>query len=237
MPSGPPGSVRYGSTPSPATVPYTVPLLAATPSGLPVQPYGAATVPCAPLDPAPAALANIRSSISLPCERRRGTWQIRPVGGWAFTSGSDAGESDLYAGVDIGYTFSGCFGLDLYYRYSAQTFDIDVPGGVLEDSGGFHHLGLKATYQGAFSRSSRFTWWTGLGLGWYEATDYSTSDSDFEGYLEAGIGYLLTSRMRLRIGANMHALETRVGRKSAGSSGSSRLLWVIAPTIALEIDL
>ncbi len=203
--------------------------------GAPARPGGFAPS-CQPDPAAAGVLRDIRNSVSLPCERRRSRWHARAVGGWTFTAGDESGDSGFLAGVDIGRTFAGCIGVDLYYRYTAQTFDRVVTGGLLEDAGGFHHVGLVANYQGSFSRTSRFYWYVGLGLGWFMAEDYQRTDSGLEGYFQGGLGYMLTNDMRLRFGLDAFAVETKSGHLRSSADGSSRLLWMFSPTLALEFD-
>ncbi|MDA1195398.1 MAG: autotransporter outer membrane beta-barrel domain-containing protein, partial [Planctomycetota bacterium] len=234
-PPPPPGSTTY-TTPSsswPAagtTIPQAPP--SADGTGAP------RALPAERLPPAPLP-ANIRDQVLLPCEVLRDTWLIRGIGGWSFAlADTDSGDkSGMYFGFDIGRTWQGCFGIDLYYRYSEQSFDRQVTGGILSDSGAYQHLGLKATYQSSFGRASRFYWWAGLGIGWYDTDGYQIDDSGFEGFGQAGLGVMLSRRMRLRFGVDVHAVDTDTGRFDPANDGSSRLLWMMQPVVALEYDL
>lgn len=241
-PPAPPG-VTTPTTPvppGPATVPMPTQPVPTRP--LVVDPgradiAGFVEVPSEPRSPPGAAgTPTQRTQYSLPCERLRDVWSIQGIGGWAFTAGSDAGDDNFIAGFDVTRWWDGCFGLGLYYRYTAQTFDRRVPGGILEDAGGFHHLGIKLSYQSTFSPGSAWYWWAGLGFGWFGTAEYQRDHSGFEGYGAAGIGYLFHRRMRLRAGLDLHVTPTKAGRFDPGRDGSTRILWWFNPHIALEFD-
>lgn len=259
-PAGPaPGpSAPAGTSPPPPPPPYTVP--GGAPRAAPQGPVGPAlpAAPNAPAEPLPAEpvapagapeesepcprppvelLARIDSVLTLPCERRQGRWHLRAAGGGAFRLGADHGKPGAYGGVDVGYTFPGCVGADLLYRYAGGTFDRLVAGGVRHDGGSWHMIGLKATYQGTFTRNGRLFGWAGLGCGWMKSVGYVHDDSGFAGYAEAGVGFLLSDSARLRLGGMVEAMDTNAARSDPATDGRSRLLWLLAPTLSLELDL
>ena len=240
------GTIPGPSTPYVAPGPRTVPMPT---QPMPTQPLpvvpgatspdiaGFVEVPSEPAEsPGASGLRTQVTQYSLPCERLRDTWSIQGIAGYAFTAGSDTGDPAWAAGIDLTRWFDGCFGLGLYYRYTAQTFDRLVTGGLLEDAGGFHHFGLKLSYQSTFSRGGRWYWWTGLGFGYSCSTDYQRNYGSFEGYGSAGIGFLLAYRFRLRAGVDMHVSDTKAARMDPARDGSSRLLWWFTPHIGFEWD-
>lgn len=237
------GSALPSVTPQPMQPMQPVaPLAPLQPAPQPLDPIQPAPQPFDPVQPPPTAsdlalLGEIRSSVSLPCERRRGRWHARGLGGGTFWFGTDKGDPGWYAGLDLGHTFSGCFGVDAYYRFSSGTFDRTLAGGRLEDGGGWHHVGLKGTYMSSFSRSSQFFGWIGLGVGWFTAEDYAREDDGFEGYAELGVGYMASRNTRVRLGVMFHAMDTKATREDPARDGTSRLLWIVAPTLSLELDL
>ncbi|MDF1701064.1 MAG: PASTA domain-containing protein [Planctomycetota bacterium] len=251
-PPPPPAPPGMGDTtpyvqPGPRTVPMPYQPQPTQPLAVQPRPYqpgavypgsgaGALEVPSAQADASPALPRNIRTQVGLPCERLRDTWSIVGAFGWAFTAGSDSGTSSYYAGVDVMRTLSSCFAFGLYYRYSAQVFDRQVTGGILEDAGGFHHIGLKLGYQSTFKSGSRWYWWTALGIGWNEAMDYQRNWSGFEAHAAIGAGYLIKRQLRVRVGLESFVMESKAGRFDPGRDGSSRLLWWFAPQISLEYD-
>ncbi|MGE0193092.1 MAG: hypothetical protein AB7T63_13745 [Planctomycetota bacterium] len=173
----------------------------------------------------------------LPCMSGVSQWHIRGVLGRVFYEGDDPGGDCDYWGVDIGRTFCGCWGLDAYYRWNSGKFDRNDPGSTISmDGGNWHHLGLKLTMERPFGRNSRFYWWAGLGAGYYTTEDYIDDDDGFEGYAEAGIGYLLSRNLRVRAGLNVHGMDTTVTRRDPANDGQSRWLWQIAPVIEVELD-
>ncbi len=159
------------------------------------------------------------------------------LGGASFWFGDDSGDIGPYAGVDFGYTMCGCFGIDVFYRYVGGTFDRIEPSGILEDSGAFHHVGLKFTYQSSFSQGSRWYWWGGLGASWFKAREFRDKDDGIAGYGELGLGFLVTDSIRARLGVSAHAADTVIGRKLPSVDTGSRLLWTVAPTLGVEFDL
>ena len=181
--------------------------------------------------------ADIRSRVALPCERRLERWHVRPVGGAAFWLGDDKGDVGLYAGADIGYSFANCFGVDVFYRYAAGTFDRALVSGLLEDGGSFQFVGLKGTYNASFGSDGRLYFFAGLGAAYYWTGGLQVSDDGVAGFGEIGLGYAVSDAIRLRLGLNLHALDTKSGRFDPAGDGSSRLLWVLAPTLGLELDL
>lgn len=188
-------------------------------------------------EPQPDAFVatDFRRRIGLPCERGQGRWHIRPVGGAAFWLGDDESDVDIYGGIDIGRTFAGCFGVDAFYRYSAGTFDRQITGGILEDAGAFHHAGIKGTYMSSLDGSGRLFAWAGIGVAYFWSQDLQIDDDGVSGFAEIGLGYALTDAIRLRLGLNLHAMDTEAGRFLA--SDDPRVLWTLAPTLGLELDL
>ena len=187
--------------------------------------------------PSDGLFGDIRARVGLPCERRQERWHLRPVGGAAFSLGDDSGDGGFYAGVDFGRTFSGCFGVDVFYRYADSRFDRDVPGGILEDAGGFHNIGIKGTYNASIGGNDQLFWWIGLGVSYFLSTDLQNDDEGVAGYGEVGIGYMLSNTIRIRLGANVHAMDTDAGRFLAANDTKKRLLWIVAPTLSVELDL
>jgi hypothetical protein len=161
------------------------------------------------------------------------------VVGYSFFEGDDPGEACLYWGVDLGRTFCGCWGLDVFYRYNPATFERFLAagaGGMTKDGGVAHHLGVKITYEKALGQS-RFYGWAGLGPEYWWTEDYVDDDSGFGAFGELGIGYVFSQNVRLRAGVNVHwMLDNSAGRFDPANDGRGRDLWVIAPVAELEID-
>ncbi|MCB9829665.1 MAG: hypothetical protein H6806_07885 [Planctomycetes bacterium] len=173
----------------------------------------------------------------LPCMTGVSQWHVRGVLGRVFYEGDDSGDACDYWGIDIGRTFCGCWGLDAYYRWNSGKFDRADPNStIVQDGGDWQHVGLKITMERPFGRNSRFYWWAGLGAGYYWTTDYLTDDDGFEGYAEAGLGFLVSRNLRVRAGLNVHGMDTMVTRRDPANDGESRWLWLIAPVIEAELD-
>ncbi len=179
----------------------------------------------------------LRSRLTLACERRRPTWHLRALGGGVFPQGDDKGDAGLVAGLDAGRTFTNCFGADLFYRYVRTSFDRAVVGGLLEDAGLIHAAGLKITFNKSLGTSNRLFFWAGLGAGYFKTSGLQHNDRGVAGYGELGLGYLLSDRLRLRLGGNVMAMDTDAGRFLATDDHSKRLLWLVAPTLGIELDL
>jgi hypothetical protein len=105
-----------------------------------------------------------------------------------------------------------------------------------------YHVGVKLTYEKAFSRGSRLYAWGGLGGGYFWTGDYFVNDDGPEAYGEVGLGYVLSDTWRIRVGVNVHAMDTNVTRRLAWpvapgtNDRTNRLLWVIAPVGQIEAD-
>ncbi|MDA1194402.1 MAG: hypothetical protein O2894_04390 [Planctomycetota bacterium] len=154
--------------------------------------------------------------------------------GLATFAGTDSAENCVYYGVDIGRTFCGCWGLDLYYRYNSGRFDREpAPGQGFKDGGEWHHLGLKATYEQALGGGPVYLW-GGLGGGYFWTNNYIANDDGPEIFAEAGVGFNLGRNWAIRAGVNVHGMDTTVTRKFPADDGKSRWLWIIAPVAELE---
>ena len=220
-PPPPPPDGRYPVLGAPAAV-AAAPAVQPAPAGLPAGAQGYQTVP-------PRTY-----TCGLPCADGISQWHIRGVVGIATFAGTDAAENCTYYGVDIGRTFCGCWGWDIYYRYNSGRFDRDPgPGQEFKDGGEFHHVGTKLTYESAFG-SSRFYGWGGIGAGYFWTDKYIANDDGPEAFGELGVGYNLSRNWRLRAGVNVHAMDTKVTRKFPADDGKSRLLWIIAPVLEIE---
>lgn len=220
------------SAPPPAPAPTSAgPVVAATPYTTTYVPAASTCAP--PCAPPPAAPARCWSGCGLPCSDGLSQWHVRGVLGYAFYEGEDAPSECLYWGFDVGRTFCGCWGLDLFYRYHAGRFDRDG-GAVTKDGGGFNEIGVKATYESSFGKS-RFYWYAGLGPEYFWTTDFLNDDSGFGIFAELGVGYVINQTFRVRAGLDFHALDTDVGRRNPADDGQSRWLYVIAPVIGIEI--
>jgi hypothetical protein len=235
----------------PPTTPYVPPT---TPYVPPTTPYvpPTTTAPVAPVQPAPtwqppcpatvappadaALIGAVPSRVRLACERGREKAHFRALGGWAFAFGDDTPDSGAYAGGDLGYTFDGCIGIDVFYRYASARFDRQVPAGLLEDGGDTHHIGLKVTYEASLDSSSGLYVWFGIGPEYFWTERYTNNDDGFGGMAELGIGYLLSDDVRARLGVSVHGFSSSAGRLNAVNDGSDRFLWTVAPTLGIEID-
>lgn len=228
---------------------------AAWPTDVTTDPAPVVTAPCDPCAPAPVAAPiavagsrGVRTPINptgaytgcgLPCMQGISEWHVRAILGRALFAGDDPANDCTFAGVDIGRTFCGCWGLDLYYRYNSGTFDrvgfTNAAGDIINRDGGhFHHVGLKVTMERGFNRNSRWFWWAGLGAGYFWTEDYVDDDEGAEVLGEAGIGYVISRNLKLRAGVNVIGMDTSVGRKNIADLGKDRFLWVIAPLVELE---
>ncbi|MDJ0522288.1 MAG: hypothetical protein QNJ90_09465 [Planctomycetota bacterium] len=249
-----PAPVAVATTPAPTLTPAAAttvwaqadaPTLPPPPdTSLPVMgaPTAAPTVtqPCPPEPCAPVTTTQLvtpertYSGCWPPCNDGISQWHVRGVIGLSFSEGTDDFEDCNYWGVDVGRTFCGCWGLDLYYRYNTGRFSRDEGQGVFKDGGTWHHFGAKITFEKAFARSSRFYVWGGVGAGYFTTDDYVNDDSGFEIYGEAGVGYNVSENWRVRAGVNIHGMDTDVTRFSPVNDGDSRWLWIFAPVIQLE---
>lgn len=225
---------RWIEVPAPAAELPVAPVEPALPFA-PVAP-----IPCDPI-PAPAVAPAAAFCGGLPCNNGCSEWHIRALGGRSFKTGDDPADLCLFAGVDIGRTFCGCWGLDLYYRYHSGQFDREgwttaAGAPISEDGGNFHHVGLKVTTEREFGRNSRWYWWAGLGAGYYWSEDYIDDEDGFEVFAEFGVGYMLNRNVRIRGGLNAIVMDTAVGRKNIANAGVSRTHWILAPVIGVEFD-
>ncbi len=170
----------------------------------------------------------------MPCEEGLSQWHIRGVVGLVFYEGDDPGKDCGYAGVDIGRTFCGCWGVDAFYRWNSGEFDrLNPPLG--KDGGTWHHFGLKLTYESSFN-NSRLYWWAGAGPEYFTTSDYDLGDDDdgFGVFGELGLGYVVSPTWRVRAGVNLHGVDTKVTRRNSLNDGQRRFLWLIAPVIEVE---
>ena len=214
---------------------------------LPV-PYGRTTLPaslqgscsdaCSPA-PRAATCCEAKSCCAppLPCERQRSLWSVRGLGGRAFFEGTDAADACNYWGADLGRTFCcSCWGLDAFYRQNSGSFDRRNPtGSIGSDSGDFHHVGVKLTFQDRLGNSRWFAW-GGIGPSYFWTSEYLANDSGFGVFAEAGLGYQLNQHLRLRAGLNAHGMNTSVGRLDAADDNSDRWLWILAPVLGAELS-
>ena len=162
-------------------------------------------------------------------------WTVRAVGGAAFHFGTDAGDVGAYAGADLGYRLASGWGVAAFYRYELCRFDRTVPTGLLEDEGNWHHIGLKATFEGPLGFGGRLYAWAGLGGAYSLIENYQADGDGFGGFAELGIGYKLAPNMRAVFGVNVHGIYTSAVRLDAANDEDDRLLWTVAPVIGLEI--
>ncbi len=169
-----------------------------------------------------------------PCADGLSQWHVRGVVGLATFFGDDEAENCLYYGIDIGRTFCGCWGLDLYYRYNSGRFTREPqPGVTFEDGGEWHHVGVKFTYDWPIGRGP-FYLWSGIGGGYYWTDKYIANDDGPEVFLEGGVAYNLGRNWAIRAGVNIHGMDTKVTRRLPANDGQSRWLWIVAPVIELE---
>jgi len=168
----------------------------------------------------------------MPCTAGVSMWYLTGVLGFAFYEGVDPAESCGYWGFEIGRTFCGCWGLDLFYRYHSGQFDRTNPPQPAKDGGAWHHVGVKFTYD--MHIAGQFYGWGGIGPEYWWTEDYLNDDSGFGIFGELGVGYVFNRNIRLRAGLNVHWLDTDVTRNLPANDGESRTLWVIAPVISLE---
>lgn len=199
-------------------------------------------VPSEVVPTAEVCRATLRSDCRLPCERGCAPWSVRGVYGRGFFVGDDEAEGCSYYGIDIGRTLCRCWGIDAFFRRHSGRFDRAVtttpPGGAPItstglDAGYFNHFGLKATQQRSF-RGSRLYWWAGLGAEYFWTEDYLNNDDGFGLFGEAGLGFNVSNRWRIRAGVNVHGMDTDAGRLSPADDDQGRWLMVIAPVIQLE---
>lgn len=197
--------------------------------------------PCAPAPQQTYYRKGVRDSLcGLPCEKGCGNWHVRGLGGWPFFSGDDATlEGCSYFGLDVGRTWPCCFGVDLFARTFGAEADrwVPIPGALGyagTDSGRFYTLGLKATWQGSFS-GSRWFWYVGAGPEVFWARDYLVDDEGIGGFAEIGLGYRIAKNWRIRAGLDVHVLSTKTAHEDPWEDDESRLLWVFAPVIGVEV--
>jgi len=231
-----PGVAPYpGSPPPPPPGGYTVTKNAAAPA---TSPAPAPVTPRTPVGARSAwAVPAGTYTCGLPCKDGISQWHLRGVLGYATFSGTDSPENCTYWGLDVGRTFCGCWGWDLYYRYNSGRFTREpTPGVTFKDGGEFHHFGTKLTYERGFGRNSRLYWWTGFGGGYFTTSKYIANDEGFEVFGEAGLGYVLSRSWRLRAGVDVHGMDTDVTRRLQDDDGQSRWLWIVAPVVEVEFS-
>lgn len=172
----------------------------------------------------------------LPCMDGISQWHVRGLGGIVTYSGDDPGDDCGYAGVDLGRTFCGCWGLDLFYRWNSGQFERLVAAGVAKDGGDWHHVGVKVSKEFAFGDNSPFYAYVGAGPQYFWTEDYISDDDGFGFFGEVGIGYALSRNFRIRAGVDFHGVNTSVTRRDPANDGDDRFLWLIAPNIGIEFD-
>lgn len=217
--------------PTPAATPQPAPV----PASSPCAPPPCAPPPCAPPPCAsrPCAPPPCQPTCGLPCEQGLNNWRIRGVGGPTFWEGTDASHGCTRLGGDIGRTLPcSCWGVDGFYRTQTATFDRDPSG---EDTGRFHFVGVKATFEKSI-HGSRWFAWGGAGPQYFWTNDFLHNDSGFGVHGEAGIGYILNRNVRIRAGVEANGMSTDVGRQNPADDGDSRWLWLFAPVFGLEIN-
>jgi len=156
----------------------------------------------------------------LPCCDGISQWHVRGVLGRAYFEGSDKAKDCTYYGLDIGRTFCGCWGWDLYYRYNSGRFTREpTPGATFQDGGEWHHIGTKITLERPIA-GSRVYWWTGVGGGYFKTDKYIANDDGPEVFGEAGIAYVLSRNWRVRAGVNVHGMDTKVTRRLPANDGT-----------------
>lgn len=189
----------------------------AAPAGAPCPPP---CDPCAPL-------------CGLPCEQGIGGWHARVLGGLSMWAGEDPGENCGYLGADLGANLCGsCWSIDGFWRGHTAHFDRDPSG---EDGGTWNHVGVKASYERSLGGERWFAW-GGAGPEYFWTSDYLHDDRGLGVFGEVGIGYLVSRTFRIRAGIDVHGMSTDAGRASSADDGDSRWLWLVAPTIGLEVD-
>jgi hypothetical protein len=206
------------------------------PIGMAPQAPRAPVAPVAPTQPLPQAAAQAAPCFTLSCERKENGWHVRANAGVAFWAGQDSGDMGFYGGMDLGYTMCSCVGIDAFYRYAGSQFDRTLPNGLLEDNGDFHTVGVKATFDKTFSKNSRWYWFAGLGVGYFKSRRFQVDDDGIAGFAELGTGYMLSNALRIRLGLNVHAMDTSTGRMNPAQDDDSRMLWLFAPTLGFDLD-
>lgn len=182
----------------------------------------------------PVARVGAATSVwrTLPCEGQLTTSHVRLVGGIPIAFGDDAGKACCYTGVDFGVTGSRCLGVDAFYRFSGLQVD---RLGVGEDGGTTHRAGVKATIERSLPGTALYGW-AGAGPEVIWTEGYLEDDLGWGGYAEAGVGWRLSSRWRLRAGVGVHGDRTSLTRERAQEDGESRWLITVVPQFGVEFD-
>lgn len=225
-PATPPRSaVSYG--PAPGLRELTV--LAPEASDAHLTASGSTAEAALPVAPGGATMNSWRT---LPCEGQLTTAHVRLVGGVPIAFGDDAGNACCYTGVDLGVTGSRCLGVDAFYRFSGLQVDRLGAG---EDGGTTHRAGVKATIERSLPGTALYGW-AGAGPEVLWTEGYLDDDLGWGGYAEAGVGWRLSTRWRLRAGVGVHADRTSLTREWAQEDGKSRWLLTVVPQFGVEFD-
>jgi hypothetical protein len=249
---GPSSGGDYWTTPPPGG--YSAPVYSQPAATGPCAPPPCAPPPPPPCEPPPCAPPP-PPPCGLPCETGVSNWHVRGVIGFPFQFGTDAGTGCNYWGVDVGTTRCNCWGIDAFFRTASCSDDLNQGGigptpsptarveavkfdrdGAGEDGGQFNWVGLKATYEHSISPANRIYGWVGAGPEYFWTNDYLHDDDGFGAFVDAGLGWRFASWGALRLGVDLHADYTSVGRQSPSNDGSERWLFTLAPTLGLEID-
>lgn len=231
--------------PAPMAFPAAEPLAAAAP--LEAASAAKALPPAAP--PQAPARATVPSGVSsnplassrysrvwdgsgLPSDNGISMWYLTGVFGRSFHSGDDPADPCWYWGFDAGRSFCGNWGMDTFYRYHSGQYERDQRGQPSMDGGSTNHVGFKLTYD--IPLAGDFYIWTGAGPEYWWTQDYLNDDSGVGVYAESGLGWVITRRLRLRAGVNVHGMDSDVTRKDPANDGQSRWLWVVAPVVQAE---
>lgn len=193
--------------------------------------------PCAPPCPPPPCepcMPPCYSGCGLPCASGYGDVHVRAVGGWVFFSGDNEPDDTYYFGVDFGWTWPCCWGVDVFWRAMCAEFDDmrqTITGGPVitgDDSGMINAIGAKFTYQHSFG-NSRVYWYAGIGPMYWWTTSYADNDEGFGGFAELGIGYVIDMHWRVRAGVEGMAMYTELG-----NDDDERWLFPVAGVLEIE---
>ena len=165
-------------------------------------------------------------------------WHVRVGGGATFgVLGIDPPDPGPTGGADVGVTFASGIGVDVFYRADVVRFRLADDPALTKDAGTLHHVGAKCTYETPRGPGRPLGLYVGAGPVWTFTDGFATSSRGLGVHGEAGLSLDLGARWRVRVGAELRAFESDVGRNVAADEGQDRWVYTVSPVVFLQFDL
>ena len=169
---------------------------------------------------------------------RASVWHVRAGGGATFgVLGMDPPDPGPTAGADVGVTFARGVGVDAFYRADVVRFRLADDPDLTKDGGTLHHVGVKLTYETPRTPGRPLGMYAGAGPTWTFTDGFAATSSGLGVHGEAGLSLDLGARWRVRVGAELRAFASDVGRNVAADAGRDRWVYTVSPVVFLQFDL